>query len=279
MSDDPIPEGRTRHYYVDEAGDGVLFSTRGKVLIGSEGCSRYFILGLLNVPDPTALARDLDALRASLLADPYFSRVPSMQPDQGKTAACFHAKDDVPEVRREVFRLLREHPIKFSAVVRTKQAVLEYVRRRNDSEPGYRYNPNHLYDAMMRRLFSGRLHRDRLCNIYFARRGKSDRTAAVGAALEHTQQEFFRRTGITRRSQIQVSAASPKDDACLQAVDYFLWALQRLYERGEDRYAELLWPAFRFIGDLDDTRLKLYGRYYTQKAPLTRAALEREPEI
>jgi hypothetical protein len=40
------------------------------------------------------------------LADPYFKGVPSMQADAKKTALFFHAKDDLPEVRREVFRVL-----------------------------------------------------------------------------------------------------------------------------------------------------------------------------
>jgi len=45
----------TRNYYIDEGGDSTLFSRSGKVLIGSEGCSRLFILGVLEVPDPAAL--------------------------------------------------------------------------------------------------------------------------------------------------------------------------------------------------------------------------------
>lgn len=53
---------------------------------------------------------------------------------------------------------------------------------------------------------------------------------------------------------LNVSAATPKKHAGLQAVDYFIWALQRLYERGEDRYVEYLWWAFRLVHDIDDTR-------------------------
>jgi hypothetical protein len=40
----------TRHYFVDEAGDGTLFDGKGRVLIDSEGCSRFFILGLVDIP-------------------------------------------------------------------------------------------------------------------------------------------------------------------------------------------------------------------------------------
>ncbi len=94
-----------RHYFVDEAGDGTLFNKRGRIIVGTEGCSRFFILGLLDVLGPESLAREMEELRARLLADPYFKGVPSMQPEAKKTALAFHAKDDVPEVRREVFYL------------------------------------------------------------------------------------------------------------------------------------------------------------------------------
>jgi hypothetical protein len=55
--------------------------------------------------------------------------------------------------------------------------------------------------------------------------------------------------------------------------------LQRLYERREDRYVELLWPSFRLVHDIDDTRKAQYGVYYTQKKPLNAAALEKLPQI
>jgi hypothetical protein len=85
------PEIESKHYFVDEAGDPTLFGARGKLLVGSEGCSRYFVLGLADVDDPPTLAADLAALRARLIAGPYFKEVPSMQPEQRKTALLFHA--------------------------------------------------------------------------------------------------------------------------------------------------------------------------------------------
>ena len=174
-----------RHYFVDEGGDGVLFSRNGKGLVGTEGCSRFFILGLLDVPDPEALNDHFDELREQLLHDSYFRGVPSMQPEERKTALAFHAKDDLPEVRRDVFRILwATEGLRFFAVV-----------------------------------------------------------------------------------------AEPKEHAGLQAVDYFFWALQRLYERDEERYLVYLWDAFRLVHDIDDTRESTDGGYYTQKNPLTAAVL------
>ena len=41
------------------------------------------------------------------------------------------------------------------------------------------------------------------------------------------------------------------DHAGLQACDYFLWALQRFYERGEERFLTAMWPQFIEVIDLD----------------------------
>lgn len=139
-----------RHYFIDEGGDSTIFSRRGKVLVGTEGCSRFFILGLLEVSEPTALQRRLEELRTELVNDAYFKGVPSLQPNARKTALAFHAKDDLQEVRRDVFRLLREtEGLRFYAVVADKLSVLEYVRQRNRQEPEYRYHPNELYESPM----------------------------------------------------------------------------------------------------------------------------------
>jgi len=68
-----------RYYYVDEAGDGTIFDARGRVIIGQEGCSRFFMMGLLDVVNPVAMNNDLNTLRMNLTQDPYFKEVPSMQ--------------------------------------------------------------------------------------------------------------------------------------------------------------------------------------------------------
>ncbi len=264
-----------RHYFIDEGGDGTLFSKRGKVLIGTEGCSRFFILGLLEVPDPMALQYTLDDLRARLMSDPYFDDVPSMQAKWRKTAVAFHAKDDLPEVRREVFRLLRDtEELRFFAVVADKWRALEYVRERNESDPDYHYHPNELYDYLVGRLFKQRLHQSNKYHITFSKRGKSDRTAALRKALQSAQDRFAEQYNITSDASLQVSQVRPRDHASLQAVDYFIWALQRLYERGEERYMNYLWSAFRLVHDIDDRREAGYGVYYKRKKPLNAAALE-----
>jgi len=265
-----------RHYFVDEAGDPTLFNSKGKVIIQSEGCSRFFMLGVLDVVEPESLIRNLEELRSDLLADPYFKKVPSMQPEYQKTAIAFHAKDDIPEVRREVFNLLKKLELKFFAVIRDKQKLLEYVSGRNQSDLSYCYHPNELYDYLTRRLFKHRLHKDDGYNICFAKRGNADRTAALKGALELTRSRFNEERGVFSSAPINITATTPPQSPCLQAADYFLWALQRLYERREERYVEFIWSSYQVVHDIDDTRQARYGAYYTKKNPL---ALLKIPEI
>ena len=262
-----------RYYFVDEAGDATIFDGKGRVLLGNEGCSQYFILGVLDVTDPIKLNKEFEDLRVRLLADPYFRKVPSMQLAARKTALAFHAKDDLPEVRREVFALLRTQEFRFLAVVRNKSRVLEYIRRRNTVDVSYRYHPNELYDYMVRVLFKNILHKDDLYEICFSKRWKKDRTEALEEALQTAQERFARQWGKRPSALLKVLPKTPKESGGLQAVDYFLWSLQRFYERREDRYLELMWPAVKLVHDLDDTRRAPYGTYYTQKKPLKLAAL------
>jgi hypothetical protein len=270
----PVPAPEHKSFFVDEAGDPTLFGSKGKVLVGTEGCSRFFILGTLDVEAPDTLAGCLSDLRTRLLGDPYFKNVPSMQPHEKRTALYFHAKDDLPEVRREVLSLLQQQRVRFSAIVRDKLRVLAYARRRNETDPEYRYHPNELYDFMVRRLFKQRLHTHGAYRICFARRGNSDRTQALTHVLETARQRFAVGRSIAAEPQITVVPASPIREAGLQAVDYFLWALQRTFEKLEDRFLQLLWPQCSLVVDADDTRAKGYGTYYTNKKPLTAAALK-----
>ena len=201
-----------------------------------------------------------------------------MQPEERKTALAFHAKDDLPEVRRDVFQILRDtEGLRFFAVVADKLSVLEYVRQRNKRELTYRYHPNELYDYLTGRLFKERLRQRSRYNVIFSKRGKSGRTRSLRQAIEfapdllqnQSNLPSSRLTGVS----LNVSAATPKEYAGLQAVDYFIWALQRLYERGEDRYLVYLWQAFGLVHDIDDTSETLYGVYYTQNKLLTAETL------
>ncbi|MCC5653508.1 hypothetical protein LC609_27690 [Nostoc sp. XA013] len=57
--------------------------------------------------------------------------------------------------------------------------------------------------------------------------------------------------------------------AGLQVIDYYLWAVQRCYERDDDQFFLPLANKYRLIMDLDDNRNKPYGEWYGDRNPLT----------
>lgn len=259
MNDSPAS---TYRYFVDEAGDLTFFDNRGRSLLGQDGVSSCFIVGAALIHEPEALAENLNQLRESLVSDPYFAGVPSMSPRTRKTAVAFHAKNDLPEVRREVFRVLRDFEVEVYAGVRRKRIVMEDLRA-HFKQTGRKLRSDFIYDELVTSIFKDRLHRGSTNHIVFARRGKSDRNVALTKAIEIAKRKFELRwrKGIDRPTT--VVSSTPSDNVGLQVADYYLWALQRLIERRESRYFDLLAPAFKLVIDRDDRRRHGYGEYYT----------------
>ncbi len=255
-----------RYYFVDEAGDLTLFNKRGRVLIGQEGCSSYFILGLVHIVEPHEVRNKLDNLREQILSDPYLKDIPSVH---SKTKLSFHAKDDCPEVRREVYKLISSLDIKVYCIVRRKMSILEDVKKQNQRDKTWRYSQNKIYDSCVKRVFKDRLHSAEENHVTFARRGKSDRNKTLFNELLKATTNFEKTSGKVVSSSHKVASNYPSNEPCLQIIDYCLWALQRLYERYEGRYFNYLKEKFIRIIDLDDKRFREYGLYYDKKNELT----------
>ncbi len=268
---------RSRYYFVDEAGTPVIWGRRKKDILIGRHESKYFVMGLTEIRDVTTVSNGIDHLRTMILTSDRFSGIASLAPKRKKTAVQFHAKDDHPLVREEVFKLLCEHyhDIRYYAVVRDKRAVLRSITKRDVNESSRRYHPNDLYDALVRRLFSGRLHQDNCrYTVYFAQRGKSDRQKALIAALQSAQRDYEAFAEVDSVDPlIRFISGYPRQYQGLQVVDYFNWALQRLYERGETEHWRRLWNAgkVRCVVDLDANARFTSGEIYTKANPLVRA--------
>jgi hypothetical protein len=252
-------------YFVDEAGDGVLFGPKGRNRLEDKDARRFFILGMVRLSDPEKVESVLQELRAQVLSHPLYASIHTLRPEVGKTARFFHAKDDHAEVRAKVFETLLTQDFKFYAVIKDMRAVLDYVRSRNQMNSSYRYHPNELYDLTVRMLFKHRLHQHEQVHITFARRGKSDRTASLRTQLELARKKLVDERGIQRETTITILPAHPWDAVGLQVADYCLWALQRCYENHEARFLHAIWPKVSLIHDVDDKTSAEYGRYWTRK--------------
>lgn len=166
------------HYFVDEAGDLTLFDKRGRIVVGREGVSRTFVVGAGLLPNVDLVEQRLLELRVSILRDPYFKGIPSMQPGAGKTARSFHAKDDVPEVRMQVFRLIAETDVQMFVAFRRKDRLARQYAEHFRST-GMKISVDSVYDGLVGKVFHERLHQAQENHIVFARRGKSHRTVAL----------------------------------------------------------------------------------------------------
>ena len=268
MGKKPEPLPPVRHFFVDEAGDLTLFNARGQVIVGRTGVSRCFMVGAVELPDPPAVESALNELRQELLRDPYLKGIPSLDPTHNKTALAFHAKDDIAEVRREVFKLLPSFCPKLIVAVRRKQELAAEARL-NLLLTHRKRGQDEIYDHLVRLVFRSLLHRAEENRIVFARRGKHQRDAALRAAIEKAKSDFERkwRKGFDRPTEIR--SAVPSEVAGLQVVDYCLWAVQRFYERGEDRFLAAIAPHVRLVMDLDDKRRRGAGEWYQDRNPLT----------
>lgn len=249
------------HYFVDEAGDLTLFNRLGRIIVGTEGVSRFFMVGVMQTGDPERLREELRQLRKELLQDKYLSSIPSMRPESGKTSIAFHAKDDCAEVRREVYRLLSKQDIKMQVAVRRKEILATDLRARY--RLGIRWKPDNIYDDLIKRLFRNLLHKADRNVITVARRGKTDRLEALTDAITRAKRNFERQFGLPSDKPTGIFVDVPSNVEALQAADYCLWSLQRLFEKGEDRYFDYMRDHFRLVMDLDDTRRKPYGEWYS----------------
>lgn len=255
-----------RTFYLDEAGDFTLFNRRGAVIVGAEGVSRTLMLGVVELTDPMAATLSLERLRAELVADPYFKNVPSMQISAGRTAKFFHAKDDLPEVRREVMKLLPTLGVKCRVAVRRKESLV--VQARFAFQQGKKLSDADIYDGLASRLLKDSLHQADQNVVVFARRGKAERREALEQTIRRAKHNFNKKWGTDHDRPTSVLVDDSWNHAGLQIADYYLWALQRLFERGEDRFVQALADGFRLVMDLDDTRNHPYGEWYTAKNPI-----------
>lgn len=81
-----------------------------------------------------------------------------------------------------------------------------------------------------------------------------------------------RNKGKAATTQVLFNVQNHRVEPLLNVADYFCWAIQRFFERGEVRYYNFLKDRVSLIVDLyDSSRYLNSGNYYSPKNPLTAA--------
>lgn len=228
------------YFFVDEAGDPTFYNRYGRCIVGEEGCTKVLVLGLIRTENPIELRRKVLELKDEIAGDPYLKDVPSIQ----KTKKSFHAKDDCPEVREKLYKLIKGLDFKAEFVVGRKVEKL-FVQKHKKRESLF-------YNDMVSKLFENKLHLAKENHIYFAVRGNKTRQIPFENAIQTAKIIFEGKWKIKNESGTFIYPQSPLGEPCLQIIDYMNWAIQRAYLKGEDRYLKFVDGKISYLLDVYD---------------------------
>ena len=222
------------HRFLDEAGDTTFYGKGKTPIIGSEGVSNYFILGMLTINEPIDEVRaKIIQLQTTIANDPYLLEVPSIQKKKSKMGYFLHAKDDVPEVRKMGFELIKTINCHFNAVVGRKDYNVYEKKHNGNQAEFYADMLSHLLHTSINgfdKLVLNIAHRSR-CTTHTNLEKGLQKAVAIA---QHKYPEAC------NCCEMVFNVQKPTTEPIINIVDYFLWALQRKIERDERRYVDFL---------------------------------------
>ena len=252
-----IEDKTKRYYFVDESGDP-NFLGRGKTNLLENGkASKYFMVGYLELSDPNLLNQKFATIRKEIAADSFLNIVPSVK----NSIKCFHANKDCREVQERVFKVLKETDFSFHAVVMEKhidQFITKFQGKRSS-----------FYAYLVERLMENRLHLYPEIDIYFSKMDAVTNEENMWAALDRAKDRFLKKWKEKKSGNIRIFMQQPNQIAGLQAVDYVLWGIHRVYNYQDFRYYHFLQEKISLVHDLNHGK-PYYGTYFTHKKPLTK---------
>ncbi|MCE1199839.1 MAG: hypothetical protein LWW85_12780 [Marinilabiliales bacterium] len=260
------------HRFLDEAGDTTVYGKGKKDVVGCEGVSHCFIIGMVKFREPLEpLRRKIIDLQNSIARDPYFN-VASIQKKVSGAGYYLHATDDLPEVRKIFFDFIKQIDCSFEAVVATKSMV--------KFETKYHLKEEYLYADILSHLLKNKLmlKEERLV-LNISARGKSTKNHNLELALAKAKQRFeSTHDGVSMKTRIVFNITYPTIEPLLNVADYFCWAIQRVFERGETRFYDFLKEKISLVIDLHDKeKYNKFKNYYGPKNPLTAANKKSPP--
>ena len=172
-------------------------------------------------------------LQTSIEQDSYFQGVPSIQRRKEKGGFHLHANDDLPEIRRMGYELIRTINCSFEAVVARKIYGI-YERKHNGNEAEF-------YSDLLSHLLKNKLNKyDRLV-LNIASRSKCTTHSNLKRGLKKSVERSIMRNPETANDcEVVFNVQEPTSEPILNLVDYFCWAIQRVFEKGETRFYDFI---------------------------------------
>ena len=252
------------HRFLDEVGDTTFFGKGRVPVLGQNGVSLCFGLGMVKFHAPAAEVRGhIEALARSVEGDDYLNRIPSVVKRINAGGFYFHAKDDPPEVRERLFKWIRETECSLEMVVGRKIPAL-FARKHNGKDSEF-------YADLLSHLLKNKLKLGHRLVINIAERGKTTRNHVLELAVNKARERFTKKQeAAVISSEIVFNIQNPRTEPLLCVPDYLGWTVQRVFERGDVRYYEFMRERISLVVDLYDADNYEGSRnYYTPKRPLT----------
>lgn len=241
------------YFFIDESGDPTFYNKKGEIIIGQEGCSEILLLGFIKTRHPELIRKSLHDLQIEILNDDYLKDIPSVK----RTPFHFHAKDDCPEVREKVYKLIKSLDFKAQFVVARKKEDI-FIKR-------HKKNENTFYNEIASRLLENKIHQNNNI-IYFEKRGNKIRQKLIEQSVQSAVLNFEAKHNKKVETTSRVFVQVPTDEPCLQVADYMNWAIQRAFVKGDARYYDFIKEKVSFICDIYDFD-KYPNNFYSKANP------------
>jgi hypothetical protein len=267
MSNDKIEKEETYlyHRFLDEAGDTTFYG-KGKVrILGTEGVSKCFILGMLKINEPLDEVRNkILGLQNEIASDTYFEGIPSIQKKKDKRGYYLHAKDDIPEVRKLMYDLIKSLDCSFECVVARKiYSIYEGTHNGSESE---------FYADLLSHLLKNKLNKYQTLVLNIATRKKCTTHSNLQTGLSRAIERANTKNPCAGNGcKIVFNIQEPTNEPLLNIADYFCWSIQRVFEKGEIRYYDYVSDKISLVVDLyDNNKFRGSRNYYTRRNKLTK---------
>lgn len=228
------------YFFVDESGDPTFYDRYGNFVVGTEGISKILILGFIHTKDPKPIRQALQNLQQEISQDTYLQGIPSLQ----KSLVAFHAKDDSPEIREKVFKIIIKLDFTTEVFVGRKIQNIFNVRHHK--------NENEFYDDLISKLFENKLHLTKHNEIFFAVRGSKTRQIPLEQAIQKAISTFEGKWKKKVESTFKINPQSPSGEPCLQVIDYINWAIQRAFNKQDMRFYKFIEDKVKYLVDIYD---------------------------
>jgi hypothetical protein len=252
------------HRFLDEAGDTTFFGKSRVPMLGQDGVSLSFSLGMVKFAAPVAEVREqVVNLCRAVEADAYLNRIPSVVKRVQSGGFFFHAKDDSPEVRERLFKWIHQTDCSLEMVVGRKIPAL-FAKKHNGNESEF-------YADLLSHLLKNKLKLGQRQVINIAERGKTTRNHVLQLAMQKATERFAKKQDAAEiSSEVVFNVQTPRTEPLLSVPDYLAWTVQRVFERGETRHYDYMRERISLVVDLYDAEKYEGSRnYYTPKRPLT----------